>query len=108
MTAAEKLLAAGYDDVVILENYSYDDALIGVTDDNRAVYDFNKMVCWLVSVEGMETIAAIEWIEYNTIQFAPWPMPGMMHQSLCMHFDGNREKSRFFFGIFLKKLSKTS
>lgn len=44
MTAEEKLLNNGYEGVVILENFSYDDALIGVTDDNRAVYDFDLMV----------------------------------------------------------------
>ena len=44
MTSEEKLLDMGYEDVVILKNYSYDDALVGVTDDNRAVYDFDRMV----------------------------------------------------------------
>jgi hypothetical protein len=37
MTAKEKLEYAGFDDVAILENYSYDTALVGVTEDNRAV-----------------------------------------------------------------------
>lgn len=31
MDAEEKLLDAGYEDVVYLVNYSYDDALIGVS-----------------------------------------------------------------------------
>lgn len=68
MTAAEKILAAGYEDVVIFENYSYDDALIGVTEDGRAVYDFDKMVAWLMETEGFTAEEAIEWIEYNTIR----------------------------------------
>ena len=72
MTAAERLQAAGYDDVLILENYSYDDALVGVTEDGRAVYDFNKMVAWLVETEGFTEEAAIEWIEYNTIRALPY------------------------------------
>jgi diphthamide biosynthesis methyltransferase len=67
MTAAEKIAAAGYEDVVIFENYSYDDALIGVTEDGLAVYDFDKMVTWLVEKEGIEPLEAIEWIECNTI-----------------------------------------
>lgn len=66
-SAAERLVDAGYKDVVILENYGYDDALIGVTEDDRAVYDFDKMVTWLVETEGMEPLEAIEWIERNTI-----------------------------------------
>jgi hypothetical protein len=75
VTAAEKLLEAGYEDVVILENYSYDDALIGVTEDGRAVYDFDKMVAWLMETEGMTQDAAVEWIEYNTIRALPYAGP---------------------------------
>jgi hypothetical protein len=72
MTAAEKILAAGYEDVMIFENYSYDDALIGVTEDGRAVYDFDKMVRWLVETEDFTDEEAIEWIEYNTIRALPY------------------------------------
>lgn len=72
MTAAERLLDAGYEDVVILENYSYDDALVGVTEDGRAVYDFERMVRWLVETEGMDELEAVEWIEYNTIRALPY------------------------------------
>lgn len=75
MTAAEKLEANGYEDVIILENYSYDDALIGVTDDNRAVYDFRKMVDWLMMTQGFDHDEAIEWIEYNTIRSLPYAGP---------------------------------
>lgn len=72
MTAAERILAAGYEDVVIFENYSYDDALIGVTEDGRAVYDFDRMVRWLVETEDFTAEEAIEWIEYNTIRALPY------------------------------------
>lgn len=72
MTAEERLLNAGYDDIIILKNYSYDDALIGVTDDNRAVYDYVKMIDWLVEKEGFNEIEAMEWIDYNTIRALPY------------------------------------
>ena len=75
MTAAEKILDAGYEDVIILENYSYDDALVGVTEDGRAVYDFNRMVRWLVDTEGFTDEEAIEWIEYNTIRALEYAGP---------------------------------
>lgn len=71
MTAAEKLSAAGYDDVVIFEHYSYDDALVGVTEDGRAVYDYDKMVDWLMQHTGWDLEDAVEWIEYNTIGALP-------------------------------------
>lgn len=72
MTAEEKLLDNGYEDVIILRDFSYDDALVGVTEDNRAVYDFNLMVAWLQENEGMDETEAIEWIEYNTIRALPY------------------------------------
>jgi hypothetical protein len=72
MTAEEKVLDAGYEDVVLLSNYSYDDALIGISHDNRAVYDFDKMVEWLVQKEGWTETEAVEWIEYNTIRALPY------------------------------------
>ena len=75
-SASERLVECGYEDVVILENYSYDDALIGVTDDNRAVYDFNKMVAWLMDKEEFSYDEAVEWIEYNTIRALPYAGPG--------------------------------
>lgn len=72
MNAEERLLDAGFEDVVYLTNYSYDDALIGVSDDNRAIYDFNKMVEWLMDKEGFEELEAIEWIEFNTLRSLPY------------------------------------
>lgn len=66
MTAEERCAAYGYEDVELLEGYSYDDALIGVTGDNRAIYDFQKMVDWLVRKHGFTAEAAEDWIENNT------------------------------------------
>ncbi len=75
-SAKERLSDWGCEGVMILENYSYDDALIGVTEDNRAVYDFDKMVDWLCEKEGLSVVAAIEWIEYNTIRALPYAGAG--------------------------------
>lgn len=83
MTAEERLLNAGYDGVVYLTNYSYDDALIGVSEDGRSVYDFDKMVTWLMREEGFSAEDAIEWIEYNTIRaitYAGSNAPIIMYQ----------------------------
>lgn len=72
MDARERILNAGYEDVVYLTNYSYDDALIGISEDNRAVYDYDKMVKWLMEEEGFTEEDAIEWIDYNTIRALPY------------------------------------
>ena len=68
----ELLLNNGFEDVIVYENPSFNGALIGVTDTNRAVYDFNKMVEYLMTTDGMDELEAIEWIEYNTMRANPY------------------------------------
>lgn len=60
------------EDVKLLSNYSYDTAFIGVTTDNRAVYDYQLMVEWLVREEGFTEEDAVEWIDYNTLRALPY------------------------------------
>ena len=72
MNAEERLLDAGYEDVKYLVNFSYDDALIGVSHDGRAIYNFDLMIDWLVEKEGWSDIEAIEWLEFNTIRALPY------------------------------------
>lgn len=71
MTAKEKILSAGFEDVIVFDRCGYDDALIGVTEDGRAVYDYRKMVAWLIEQDGMTEEEAEEWIAYNTIGSLP-------------------------------------
>lgn len=72
MNAEERLLDAGYEDVKYLVNFSYDDALIGVSHDGRAIYNFDLMVDWLMKEEGWSDIESIEWIEFNTLRALPY------------------------------------
>lgn len=72
ITIEEKILENGYEDVKILTNYSYDDAAIGITEDNRVVYDFDKMIEWLMKIENFTYEEAVEWIEFNTIRALPY------------------------------------
>lgn len=68
MTVREKLEERGLYDICIFDNPSYDEAFVGVSDDNRAIYDFDKMVeCLDMPVEE-----AVEFIEYNTIRALPY------------------------------------
>ena len=76
MTAEERLLNAGYEGVIILSSDSYDDALIGVTEDGRAVYDYDLMVEWLVKNSEMDETEAMEWIDFNTIRALPYAGEG--------------------------------
>ena len=72
MNAEERLLENGYDGVKYLTNYSYDSALIGVTDDGRAVYDYELMVEWLMDTEGWSYEDAAEWVSCNTLRALPY------------------------------------
>lgn len=65
MNVKELILDAGYEDVIVFEEPSYDTAFIGVTTDNRAVYDYDKMLEWLVNKEGMDWDEAADFISYN-------------------------------------------
>lgn len=66
MTAKEKLIDYGYEDVKLLSYYTFDDALIGVIHDNRVVYDYNKMIEWLINYDHCNEDEAADWIDYNT------------------------------------------
>jgi hypothetical protein len=67
MTAEDKLLDNGYSDVIFFTSPDYESALIGVSSDNRAVYDYDLMVEYLVQIDGMTEDEAAEWIDYNVI-----------------------------------------
>ena len=59
------LLDAGYEGTIYFTNPSYDDAFLGVSSDDRAIYDYEKMVESLVNNEDMTEDDAREFIDYN-------------------------------------------
>ena len=68
MTRAEMLYDMGYEDFVLFENPYYDSAIIGISNDNRVIYDYDKMVEDLMVTDGMEWLDAAEFIDYNTLR----------------------------------------
>ena len=54
------------------DGFSYDSALIGVSHDDRAIYDYDLMVEWLMEDQGFTEEEAVEWIDYNTIRALPY------------------------------------
>lgn len=58
--------------IILFENPSYDDAFIGLTLDNRAVYDYDKMIECLMKEDDISYEEAIEFIDYNTIRALPY------------------------------------
>lgn len=59
------LLEAGYEGTIFFTNPSYENAFLGVSSDDRAIYDYEKMVESLVNHEDMTEDEAREFIDYN-------------------------------------------
>lgn len=62
--------------IVFFSDYSFEDALIGISEDNRAVYEYDKMINCLIQNEGFTNDEAMEWIECNTIPSLSYLGPG--------------------------------
>ena len=73
-TAAEKLTDNDYDNVVIFQSPDYGPALIGVSIDNRAVYDYTKMLD-VLRANGMTDEQAVEYLEFKTIHTLAYAGP---------------------------------
>lgn len=58
--------------IVLFESPNYDNAFIGLTLDDRAVYDYDKMIECLMAEDDMDYEEAAEFIDYNTIRSLPY------------------------------------
>ena len=76
MTNREMLADMGYEDSIVFENPDYDDAIVGVSEDDRVIYDFDLMVRCLMAEDDMTEPEAIEFIEYNTLRSLPFAGDG--------------------------------
>ena len=76
MTDKEKLSLDGYYSTIVFDNPEYEGALIGVSTDRRAVYDYELMVKGLMEKSEMSEEEAIEWIEYNTVRASEYLQNG--------------------------------
>lgn len=68
----EWLCDMGYEDTVVMENPDYLSAIVGVSDDGRLIYDYEKMVEHLIATDGMDYEEASEFIDFNTIGALPY------------------------------------
>lgn len=57
----------GHDETIVFDNPDFDKAIIGVTHDGKAVYDYDKMVYCLMEEDNISEEEAIDFIDYNTI-----------------------------------------
>ena len=72
MINREVLNNMGYEHSIIFANQDYDDAIIGVSHDDRVIYDYDKMLEHLIINEDMTDEEAADFISYNTIRSIPY------------------------------------
>ena len=72
MTNRELLCNIGYDNLVVFDDPDYDAAIIGVSHDDRVIYDYNKMIVCFMEEEHVSAEEAAEFIDYNTIRSIPY------------------------------------
>lgn len=71
MTEETKRLLSEWnlDDAIVFENPSYETAIVGYDiHTNRIIYDYGRMIDYLVENEQMNEDEAVEFIDYNTIR----------------------------------------
>lgn len=79
MTVSEMIEEAGFEDVIIFEKPSYNAAFVGVSEDGRSVYDYDKMIIWLTQEEGMTYDEAVEFIDWNSSFYYGEGYPIILH-----------------------------
>ena len=86
----ETLRELELNDSVVFENPDYISAIVGMTDDGRIIYSWEKMITHMVETDGMTEEEAIEFISYNTERAIPYagtmapiilyPIPGITEE----------------------------
>ena len=72
MINREVLNNMGYEHSIVFENPDYDDAIIGVSHDDRVIYDYDKMVEHLMVNDNMTYEEAADFISYDTLRIIPY------------------------------------
>ena len=70
------LMDQGFENFIIFENPDYDSAIIGITENNQVVYDYEKMIKHLMQEDDMDYEEAVDFISYNTIRSLPYAGEG--------------------------------
>lgn len=54
--------------IKLFDNPRYPNSIIGLTQDNRAIYDMEQMITDLMVEDNISYTDALEFIEYNTLR----------------------------------------
>jgi hypothetical protein len=59
-------------DAMLFCNPDFDNSIIGVTFDGRAIYDFKKMINEYMQDHDANEDEAVDWLDYNTLRTVPY------------------------------------
>jgi transcriptional regulator with XRE-family HTH domain len=62
----------GHDDTIVFDSPSYVQAIIGISDQGRLIYSYDKMIDCLRLSDSLSVQEAIEFIDFNTIRALPY------------------------------------
>ena len=59
-------------EIKVFSNPSYENSIIGISYDNRVIYDYDLMIEELMKEEDLSFEDALEFLEYNTLRALPY------------------------------------
>ena len=65
-------IAEENEEAVVFNVPSYDNAIVGLSDDGRIIYDYDLMIKELTNDTALTEDEAIQYIDYNTIRTLPY------------------------------------
>lgn len=65
-------LARMEDDIVVFDNPSFDNSIIGITFDDRVIYSYEKMIMELVEDDLIDPCAAEDLIQHKILSKIPY------------------------------------
>lgn len=107
-TPIDILIEKGYDDVIVFSNPDYTDALIGLTDMNQAVYDYDLMIEWLIKHENMDLEEAADFISYNDSFYCGKYYPVIYYKSYEEELEDSSDYTQIVFTRIENLLNKTN
>lgn len=65
-------IAEEHEEAFVFNVPSYDNAIVGLSDDGRVIYDYDLMVKELTEETALTEEEAIQYVDYNTIRALPY------------------------------------
>ena len=65
-------IAEEHEEAAIFNIPSYDNSIVGITDDGHIIYDYDRMVKEFMLENNVTMQEAIEFVEYNTLRTIPY------------------------------------